>query len=108
MGLGPSITVYDPSMIPSQGLLKLVLKVADRAGIPYQLSHTGGEGGATDAGIVHMSNAGCPAIVIGVTVRHIHAHAGMMSLTDVESTTRLLVEVIKKLDQKTVESFSAI
>lgn len=108
MGLGPSITVYDPSMIPNQGLLELVLRVADRAGIPYQLSHTGGDGGETDAGIVHMSNSGCPTIVIGVSVRHIHAHAGMMSLKDVENTTRLLVEVIKKLDRKTVESFSAI
>lgn len=108
MGLGPSITVYDPSMIPNQGLLELVLRVADRAGIPYQLSHTGGDGGATDAGIVHMSNGGCPTIVIGVSVRHIHAHAGMMSLKDVENTIRLLVEVIKKLDQRTVESFSAI
>ncbi|HIJ16450.1 MAG TPA: M42 family metallopeptidase, partial [Thermoplasmata archaeon] len=108
MGLGPSITVYDPSMIPNQGLLKLVLKVADRASIPYQLSQTGGDGGATDAGIVHMSNAGCPTVVIGVTVRHIHAHAGMMSLKDVENTIRLLVEVTRKLDQRTVESFSAI
>jgi putative aminopeptidase FrvX len=108
MGLGPSITVYDPSMIPNQGLLKLVLRVADKAGIPYQLSHTGGDGGETDAGVVHMANAGCPTIVIGVTVRHIHAHAGMMSLKDVENTVRLLVEIIKKLDRRTVESLSRI
>jgi endoglucanase len=108
MGLGPSITTYDPSMIPNQGLLELVLGVADRAGIPYQLSQTGGEGGETDAGIVHLSNAGCPTIVIGVSVRHIHAHAGMMSLKDVENTIRLLVEVVKALDRRTVESFSAI
>ena len=108
MGLGPTITVFDPSMIPNQGLLDLVLGVADRKGIPYQLSQTGGEGGATDAGIVHMSNAGCPTIVISVTVRHIHSHAGMMSLKDVENTVKLLVEVVKKLDKKTVKSFSEI
>jgi len=108
MGFGPSITAYDPSMIPNQGLLDLVLRVADRARIPYQLSQTGGEGGDTDAGIVHKSNAGCPTIVIGVSVRHIHAHVGMMSLKDVENTVRLLVEVVKKLDQRTVECFTAI
>ncbi|UCE81587.1 MAG: M42 family metallopeptidase [Methanobacteriota archaeon] len=108
MGLGPSITVYDSSMIPNQGLLELVLRVADQVGISYQLSLTSGDGGETDAGIVHMSNAGCPTIVIGVPVRHIHAHAGMMSLMDVENTIKLLIEVIKKLDQKTVEGFSAI
>ncbi|HIH01577.1 TPA: M42 family metallopeptidase [Thermoplasmata archaeon] len=108
MGLGPSITFYDPSMIPNEGLLKLVLEVADKKGIPYQLSHTPGEGGETDAGIVHMANAGCPTIVIGVSVRHIHAHAGMMSLSDVDNAVRLLVEVVKRLDQKTVKSLSAI
>jgi len=108
MGLGPTITVFDPSMIPNQGLLDLVRGVAERKGIPYQLSQTGGEGGATDAGIVHMSNAGCPTIVISVTVRHIHSHAGMMSLKDVENTIKLIVEVVKKLDKKAVEGFSAL
>ncbi|MDH3364444.1 MAG: M42 family metallopeptidase [Thermoplasmata archaeon] len=108
MGLGPSITTYDSSMIPNQGLLEFVLKVAEGAKIPYQLSQTGGDGGATDAGIVHMSNAGCPTLVIGVPTRHVHAHAGMMSLKDIENTTKLLVEVIMRLDRKTAEGFSAV
>jgi putative aminopeptidase FrvX len=105
IGLGPSVTVYDPSMIPNQGLLELVQDVARRAKIPYQLSHTGGEGGETDAGIVHMANAGCPTVVIGVTVRHIHSHVGVMSLKDVENTIRLMVEVVRKLDGDAVKSF---
>lgn len=108
MGLGPSITTYDPSMIPNAGLLELVEEVARHAKIPHQLSQTGGDGGATDAGIIHISNAGCPTIVIGVPTRHMHSHAGMMSLADVENTIRLLVEVVKRLDRKTVEGFSAI
>jgi len=108
MGLGPSITVYDTSMIPNEGLLEFVVGTAERAKIPYQLSQFGCEGGGTDAGIIHISNAGCPSILIGVPTRHVHAHAGMMSLTDTENTIKLLVEVIKKLDRKKVESFTAI
>ncbi len=108
MGLGPSITVYDSSMIPNEGLLECVVGVAERAKIPYQLSQFGCEGGGTDAAIINISNAGCPCILIGVPTRHVHAHAGMMSLTDTENTIKLLVEVIKKLDRKTVESFTAI
>ena len=108
MGFGPSITTYDPSMIPNEGLLDLVLRIADRAKIPYQLSQTGGDGGATDAGIVHISNAGIPTLVIGVPTRHVHAHAGMMSLRDVDNTIKLLVEVIKKLDSKTVKGFLTV
>jgi endoglucanase len=55
-----------------------------------------------------MSNAGCPTLVIGVPTRHIHAHAGMMSLRDVENTVKLLLEVVKRLDSKTVKGFTAI
>lgn len=108
MGLGPSVTVYDPSMIPNQGLLEFVIRTAERARIPIQLSQTGGEGGATDAGVVHIANAGCPTVVIGVTVRHVHSHSGMMSLKDVEDTVRLMVEVVKGLDGRTVEGFCAL
>lgn len=106
MGLGPSITTYDSSMIPNQELLEFVLATADRAKIPYQLSQIAR--GGTDAGIIHISNAGCPSLVIGVPTRHIHAHAGMLSLTDTENTIKLLIEVIRKLDKKTVAKFTRI
>ncbi|UCE81297.1 MAG: M42 family metallopeptidase [Methanobacteriota archaeon] len=104
MGEGPSITTYDSSMIPNQELLEFVLGVADKTKIPYQLSQIAR--GGTDAGIIHISNAGCPSLVIGVPTRHIHAHAGMLSLADTENAVRLLVEVIKKLDKKTVRGFT--
>ena len=108
MGFGPSITTWDSTMIPNQGLMELVIEVAEKAKIPYQLSQTGEDCGGTDAGIVHLTRAGCPTLVIGVPVRHIHAHAGVMSLSDVENTVKLLVEVVKKLDKKTVDGFTAI
>jgi putative aminopeptidase FrvX len=106
MGLGPSITTYDSSMIPNQELLEFVLETADKAKIPNQLSQIAR--GGTDAGIIHISNAGCPSLVIGVPTRHIHAHAGMLSLSDTENTIKLLVEVVRKLDKKKVDSFTAI
>lgn len=106
MGLGPSITTYDSSMIPNQELLEFVVSTAEKSKIPHQLSQIAR--GGTDAGIIHLSNAGCPSLVIGVPTRHIHAHAGMLSLTDTENTIKLLVEVVKKLDKKKVESFTEI
>jgi putative aminopeptidase FrvX len=106
MGLGPSITTYDSSMIPNQELLEFVLQTAERAKIPYQLSQIAR--GGTDAGIIHISNAGCPSLVIGVPTRHIHAHAGMLSLSDAENAVKLLVEVMKKLDTKRANSFTAL
>ena len=106
MGLGPSITTYDSSMIPNQELLEFVLQTAERAKIPYQLSQIAR--GGTDAGIIHISNAGCPSLVIGVPTRHIHSHAGLLSLSDAENAVKLLVEVMKKLDAKKAGSFTAI
>jgi putative aminopeptidase FrvX len=106
MGFGPSITTYDSSMIPNQELLEYVIDIADANKIPYQLSQIAR--GGTDAGIIHISNAGCPSLVVGVPTRHIHSHAGLLSLTDAENAVKLLVEVIRKLDKKKADSFTKI
>ncbi len=106
MGGGPSVTTYDASMIPNQGLVDLVIKTADAAKIPYQLSQIAR--GGTDAGVIHIANAGCPSVVIGVPTRHIHSHVGLFSMTDAENGVKLIVEIIKKLDKGTVARLTEI
>jgi endoglucanase len=106
MGAGVALTTYDSSMIPNQGLLEYVIRTAEKAKIPYQLS--GMAGGGTDAGAVHMVRAGCPSLVMGVPTRHIHSHVGILSLSDAEATIKLIVEIVKKLDKKTVDGFTAL
>lgn len=103
MGYGPSLTTYDSSMIPNQGLLELVIRTAEKSKIPYQLSQVVSD---TDAGVIHMANAGCPSIAIGVPARHLHSHVGLFSMTDAENCVRLVVEVVKQLDKKTVDGFT--
>jgi len=106
MGKGPSLCTYDSSMIPNQPLKEFVIKVAKEVGIPLQLSQIAK--GGTDAGRIHISRAGCPSVVIGVPTRHIHSHVGLLSLEDVENTVKLVIELIKRLNKETVESFTAI
>ena len=106
MGGGPSVTTYDSSMIPNQGLVDLVIKTADAAKIPYQLSQIAR--GGTDAGVIHISNAGCPSVVIGVPTRHIHSHVGLFSMADAENGVKLIVEIIKRLDKNTVAALTEI
>jgi len=106
IGEGPSLTTFDSSMIPNQGLVNFVIDVADKQKIPYQLSQIAG--GGTDAGIIHISHAGCPSIVVGVPTRHIHSYVGIFSMMDVENCIRLLVELVKRLDRKTVNNFTKI
>ncbi|MEM2341710.1 MAG: M42 family metallopeptidase [Candidatus Bathyarchaeia archaeon] len=106
MGKGPSLCTYDSSMIPNQPLKEFVIRVAREAGIPLQLSQIAR--GGTDAGRIHISRAGCPSVVIGIPTRHIHSHVGLLSLEDVENAVKLVIELIKRLDKGTVESFTAI
>jgi len=106
MGKGPSLCTYDSSMIPNQPLKEFVIKVAREANIPLQLSQIAR--GGTDAGRIHMSRAGCPSVVLGIPTRHIHSHVGLLSLEDAENAIKLMIELVKRLDKETVESFTAI
>ncbi|HUJ75731.1 MAG TPA: M42 family metallopeptidase [bacterium] len=106
MGEGPGILTVDGSMIPNTELKELVIRTAEDAKIPYQLSLM--KSGGTDAGAMHMANAGCPSVVITVPTRHIHSHVALVSLDDIDNAVALLLEVVKRLDKKTVESLTAI
>jgi putative aminopeptidase FrvX len=103
MGKGPSILTFDASMIPNQGLKRFVIDTAEAEGIPYQLSVVAK--GGTDAARFNLNKAGCPSLVISVPTRHIHSHESIVDTKDIESTVKLVVALVKKLDQKTAKSF---
>lgn len=105
MGRGPGLVTFDRSMIPNPSLKEFIVNVAKQAQIPLQLSQM--YGGGTDAGRIHLHKSGCPAAVITVPTRHIHSHVGLLSLKDTENAIRLTIELIKRLDLKTVEEFTS-
>jgi endoglucanase len=105
LGKGPGLLTYDNSMIPNQPFKEYVIEIAKLAQIPLQLSLVTG---ATDGGRIHMQRTGCPTIVISVPTRHIHSHVGLLSIKDTENAIRLVIELLKKLDTDTVESFTAL
>jgi endoglucanase len=106
MGKGPSLSTFDRSMIPNQPLKEFIIEVARQAQIPLQLTQM--YGGGTDGGRIHMSRAGCPTAVISVPTRHIHSHVGLLSLKDTENAIRLCIELLKRLNKETVDSFTAL
>jgi putative aminopeptidase FrvX len=103
MGKGPSILVFDASMIPNQAFKSFVIETAEREQLPYQLSIVAK--GGTDAGRFHVSRAGCPSIVISVPTRHIHSHSAVADLTDIDNAVKLVLALVKKLDAKTARDF---
>jgi len=106
MSEGPTVLAADGSMLANPFFRHFVKDVAKEAGIKIQDSMLAR--GGTDAGVIHQTGAGCPSIVFGIATRHIHSHYGILDLDDVEKCIDLLVEVIKRLDQKTIDSFTKI
>ncbi|MBK3493543.1 M42 family metallopeptidase [Viridibacillus sp. YIM B01967] len=100
MGAGPQIIIYDASMISHKGLRDLVVDTANESGIPFQYEAI--PGGGTDAGSIHLTANGVPALSIGIATRYIHSNAGILHRDDFENTVKLIIEVIKKLDRETV------
>jgi putative aminopeptidase FrvX len=103
LGKGPSILTFDASMIPNQGLKKFVIETAEAEGIPYQLSIV--TKGGTDAARFNLNKAGCPSLVVSVPTRHIHSHESIVDTRDIASTVKLVVALVKRLDEKTAKSF---
>ena len=95
LGAGPSLTTMDRSMIADPRLLRFVVATAERHGIPYQMR--GLRGGGTDAGAIHMSNAGVPSTVISVPCRYVHAPAAMLHRDDYDQTLTLLRALANEL-----------
>lgn len=101
LGKGPSILLYDSSMVPHRKLRDFVVNTAREANIPIQFNSM--SGGGTDAGRIHLHKTGVPSLVICVPARYIHSHAGIIHKDDFDAAVSLMVELVKRFDAKAVE-----
>ena len=106
MGKGVSISAGDGSMIPNPKFRKFVMEIAEEKDIRHQPSFL--KAGGTDAGQIHLAGMGAPSLFLGVPTRYIHSHHGILDMSDVESAVQLVIEVLQKLDEKSVKSFSTL
>lgn len=104
MGKGPQVVIYDASLVAHKGLRDFVTDVADEMNIPYQFESI--PGGGTDAGSIHLTHNGVPALAITIATRYIHSHAAMLHRDDFENAVKLIVEVIKRLDREAVDKIT--
>src|SRR5215208_2159084 len=105
LGKGPVILLFDASMIPHIGLRDLVIDIAHDEDIPIQFDSIAA--GGTDAGKIHLFGAGVPSLVVGVPVRYIHTHAAILHRDDFDNAAKLMVAVIKRLDEETVQQLKS-
>ncbi|HLR53983.1 MAG TPA: M42 family metallopeptidase [Pseudogracilibacillus sp.] len=102
LGEGPQVILYDASMISHKGVRDLVVETAKEKDIPFQYSSMAG--GGTDSGSIHLTANGVPALSITIATRYIHSHAAILHRDDFENAVKLIVEVIKQVDQSTLEN----
>ncbi len=97
MGKGPVLVLASAGgrgLLADRRLTQWLRSAGDKAKIPYQLEV--GEGGNTDATIIHLVRDGIPSIPLSVPARYIHSPVEVVDLADVNQTINLLVEALKK------------
>lgn len=100
LGGGASIFVYDGSLIPNQNLLEWIVETAEAQGIPYQFESVSGYG--EDASALQRSGQGVAAINLGITTRYGHGQSGVIDISDYRSVVDLVFNLVRGLDQETV------
>lgn len=93
LGNGAAIKIMDRGMITHPKMKKFLEETAIKYNIKYQFEVL--EFGGTDGMEIHVSKAGVPTGVISIPTRYIHTPTEMVSMSDVENVTKLLVKAIE-------------
>jgi endoglucanase len=101
LGGGPALVLLEARLIPNLKFRDLAIETARELGIAMQYS--AGLGGSTDGGMIHLHGTGVPTIVLGVPVRHIHSHAGILHRDDFDQAVKLIISIVEKLKGDIVE-----
>ncbi len=105
LGEGPTILLYDSSMIPHIKFRDFVIQTAKDTKLPFQFNTM--PGGGTDAGRIHVYKNGVPSICIAVPTRYVHCHAGIIHKDDYDAAVELVTQIVKRLDANTVEAIKS-
>jgi endoglucanase len=100
LGKGPAITIMDRSFIADPRLVRLLEDTAKAQAIPYQFKQPGV--GSTDAGPIHLTRTGVPAVTVSVPSRYIHTPVGLLSLNDYDNLVSLMTATLHALPERWV------
>jgi tetrahedral aminopeptidase len=95
LGDGPAVTLMDRSMVAHPGLVALLQEAAAAQDIPLQYKAPGL--GGTDAGAIHLTRAGVPAVAVAVPCRYIHSPAAILNLNDLNAMANLMDAALRQI-----------
>ncbi|MFH1421786.1 MAG: M20/M25/M40 family metallo-hydrolase [Planctomycetota bacterium] len=90
LGNGPAFRCVDETFIADQEFVKEIRQIAEKKKIPSQLIFTGGR---TDAEPFDMH--GPKTLPITIPVRYTHSPAEVVSLKDIENTSKLIYAIVE-------------
>jgi putative aminopeptidase len=112
MGKGPVILLATSTgaanirgNIAHPALKRHLLAAADAERIPVQLATTINRG-STEAGLIHISRGGVPAISVGVPRRYSYSPHEMIDLDDAAAAVRLLTRFVRDMEAHSDMSFA--
>ncbi|HEU4889329.1 MAG TPA: M42 family metallopeptidase [Thermoanaerobaculia bacterium] len=105
LGGGPSIFLYEGSMLPNLKLRDLFMRTAEQSSIPLQMDIISRYG--QDSSQIQKYATGTPTIAFSVPTRYLHTHISMIDRSDFDRAVDLLVKVLMQLDQKAVSELAS-
>ena len=81
-------------------VFRILLDVAKRKKIPYQLEAAPG-GTGTDANAIQLTRAGVATGLVSVPLRYMHTPVEVLSLKDLDNTVKLLAGFVMAVDETT-------
>lgn len=95
LGFGPAIYIADGATLADPRLVRWLAETGEAENIPCQFRQPGS--GGTDAGAIHKSRAGVPAVSVSVPHRYPHSAAEVARLDDWKNTLALLHAALARL-----------
>lgn len=89
LGKGAAIKVKDASIIVHPKVKDLLVDLAEKNNIPYQMEVL--DAGGTDAGAIHLTKAGIPSGAISIPTRYVHSPSEMVDVRDLKACIDLVV-----------------
>ena len=95
---GPVISIMDRSTITHPTVLRTLISIGKERSLPFQFKKV--PSGGTDAGAIHLTNAGVPSGTVAVPCRYIHGPVAVTHVDDLRNTIELVSEFVKVVSTK--------
>lgn len=87
LGAGPAISFRDRTSIADPELVRILVREAESAGIPWQWKH--GTAGGNDAGVIQVQRGGARVASLSLPCRYLHQPGNVLSLDDYDHALEL-------------------